>query len=722
MLLFSYNRLGVSKMETKKSKLWIIILISVLILGIGGSFAYFVTRVLSNGNGAEVNVKTASKGDTTVTVSGDIETNGTGKYPGHKTLSRIKVTATGEDEVPFNIVWTGTNTLSIPVNYRVYKTTNAVDASVSCEAKQEESFDLSIYYYEECTENISELGEEIEKGVINAGAENEKISFVITELIQATKSGNSVYYYILLEIPNLDESQNIDMGGKIAGELNIEIPNNYNQAYKMILANNILQNGEVDFNKQEPFKTYTDTGFNEITTSKTVTINKYTSRYFTYADSYTYDEATNKYSLVDAQVGIYSNIYENLSGKYIIDTAGSTSSTIEEYTNKVIIYKVVGTPNMEEFTYTSSKDNFVEEKKRVLHQHKYVAYADSYTFDEESGKFTLVNAQSGKWCEVYDKLEGKYVISSNVLTIVANAIKKYPTETIYKVAAGTTKENLATYASVKDAKTDEITTGLYKIEDDDGDSYYFRGNIDNNYVNFAGFSWRIIRINGDKTIRLIYDSSNSSQIANNAFNRSYSGNDNAYVGFMYKETGIGADDEAFTNTTSSTIKTKLDEWYTANLKNYERYIDPNAGFCGDRSISSGTGVAEEETKYQAYTRLIESKTPSLKCPNVSRDLYTLKSSNKGNKALDNPIGLITADEVSLAGGKNGLINEDYYLNGVDTWTMTPAKYKSDSYVFTSSSITGKYAYKSLAIRPVINLNANVNFTGSGTMEDPYTVS
>ena len=109
---------------------------------------------------------------------------------------------------------------------------------------------------------------------------------------------------------------------------------------------------------------------------------------------------------------------------------------------------------------------------------------------------------------------------------------------------------------------------LCKAKDAYGDSYYYRGNVTNNYVKFAGFYWRIIRINGDGTVRVIYDgtsahanseSSEDRQIGTTAFNSSY--NDNAYLGYMYGKTGASTYAETHANTNNSTIKTYLDTWY-----------------------------------------------------------------------------------------------------------------------------------------------------------------
>ena len=86
------------------------------------------------------------------------------------------------------------------------------------------------------------------------------------------------------------------------------------------------------------------------------------------------------------------------------------------------------------------------------------------------------------------------------------------------------------------ATTDE---GLYMAEDDEGESYYYRGAVKNNYVSFAGFIWRIIRRNGDGSIRMIYSGKSTSDtgdavtIGNSQFNSKYW--DPTYVGYKYNE-------------------------------------------------------------------------------------------------------------------------------------------------------------------------------------------
>ena len=182
-------------------------------------------------------------------------------------------------------------------------------------------------------------------------------------------------------------------------------------------------------------------------------------------------------------------------------------------------------------------------------------------------------------------------------------------------------------------------------------SYYYTEKP-NNWVQFAGFWWRIIRINGNGSIRMIYQGTSANttgtgtQIGTSAFNSL--DNNNMYVGYMYKENEVQGSES------SSTIKGVLDNWYQNNLVNEAEYLDGNAGFCGDRtpstssSSSNGTGgTGTTTTYYGAYIRLVSNNNPSLQCD--SQDVYTTTDSSSGNKSLQYPIGLISVDELALTG-------------------------------------------------------------------------
>ena len=290
------------------------------------------------------------------------------------------------------------------------------------------------------------------------------------------------------------------------------------------------------------------------------------------------------------------------------------------------------------------------------------------------------------------------------------------------------------------ATTDE---GIYKAEDDWGDSYYFRGAVTNNYVKFAGYYWRIVRINGDGSIRIIYDgtsahangeSSDDRQIQVSSYNSSY--NDNAYVGYMYGSTGANSYAATHANNNNSTIKGVLDNWYTINIANkgFGDKISKEAGFCNDRGLVGILGYGTNETSYASVNRFLDVTwtwpnvlNPTLKCNQINNDLYTVSESSKGNKALTYPIGLITVDEMVFGGGNGRSTNTNYYLyTGQDYWTMTPRNFSNWAIVFyvEKNGIIGSNisVYSPYGVRPVINLARDVVIkSGNGTIDTPYEI-
>ena len=274
------------------------------------------------------------------------------------------------------------------------------------------------------------------------------------------------------------------------------------------------------------------------------------------------------------------------------------------------------------------------------------------------------------------------------------------------------------------ATTDE---GMYAAEDDYGTSYYYRGAVENNWLYFAGYYWRIIRINGDGSIRIIYNGTSTNQlgsdtqIGTSAFNENFDRSE--YVGFKYTL------DEQHGITTDSTILTELNGWYATNLLEFSNYIS-DSGFCGDRtsttsstSAPDGTGgIGDETTYYGARYRLYNNKQPTLKCPSIDVDLYTINSI--GNQSLIYPIGLITADEVSFAGGVHEIENNSYYLYTNEYyWTISPcgSPFTRLFAVFRNGEFTNGRVYNSYGIRPVINLKADLLLAGDGTINNPYII-
>ena len=594
-------------MKEKNKKL--IIIVACLLVVIGVSLAYFTASVFTGGSGEQVEATTATIKGSELIVEGTLSFNDLDIYPGHQNVSSIKLTATGDNTlIPYNVIWEGSNTLNTPINYTVYKTTSEMDVSASCE-KVVGNMGASKIYYEECSvSNIDALGTIVSTGTIEKG--NTKVTLIPDEFITSSLDGEVVYYYVILEYPNLDESQNIDMGGTFNGEITIEE--------------------------------------NEVTSDITI-----------------------------------ASIYIEEDGEY----KENNNIPSEGYT--------------------------LNEEKSTCNNNASIGY-DSEEKEIYVSNLNTSNTECTLYFDEYNPNAAKEYILSHYNTVLtrndfSTTITSTTTGTIYKSLDNTQYDN-------------------------DGEVYYFAGNPTDNWVNFGGYYWRIIRINGNGSVRMIYQGTSANttgegtQIGTSAFNTS--SNDNAYVGYMYESNqvhGLG---------TSSTIKGVLDTWYTNNLRSYEDDLDGNAGFCGDRepstssSSSNGSGgTGTTQTYYGAYIRLYTNKAPTFECENES-DSYTTSGSEDGNRALTYPIGLISADEVSYAGGlyyqSNGSANNsNYYLyTEQGYWTMSPYNYGGTVNIFhvsPSGYFDNHWSYGELAIRPVINLKADIQLSGSGTSTDPYVV-
>ena len=301
------------------------------------------------------------------------------------------------------------------------------------------------------------------------------------------------------------------------------------------------------------------------------------------------------------------------------------------------------------------------------------------------------------------------------------------------------------------ATTDE---GVFEMDDDYGKSYYYRGAVTNNYVKFAGFYWRIVRINGDGSLRIIYDGTQAYANGSDSSNRfiktgqayNSNNNDNKYIGWMYGPVGTVSStskEEAQTNTVDSTIKRVVDTWYKTNIvdKGYGSAVSDTI-FCNDRSTPGKnlTGIADDtglgygfyRTVFGAHVRLgsingYKGSAPSFKCPQKN-DAFTVNDTNIGNGALTYPVGLITADEIVAAGSGayNGNANSNYYLARSSNWywSITPNgtnNKETGLFIVYYGSLGGWGVLGNGGVAPVINLTYEYasNLVGDGTSNNPY---
>ena len=307
---------------------------------------------------------------------------------------------------------------------------------------------------------------------------------------------------------------------------------------------------------------------------------------------------------------------------------------------------------------------------------------------------------------------------------------------------------------------------LASAEDDYGTSYYFRGAVKNNYVQFANKCWRIVRVGGDGSVKLILHNDNPTGAANpcdaannsataafarysgekytSAFNEK--GEDNAYVGFKFGTPGSSTYEATHANTNKSTILTNLETWYNNNDNNFKKYekVIADTVWCNDKtnvtdttfnpygySNVNGQGYAKNITYYGATQRLISTSNsaggtgPSLKC-------------NGNLSKITSKVGLITADELAFAGYANGKYNTTTYLqeNATATyntwwWSLSPYTFNSyNAYVWSVGGSAGSFdgnfdgssGNSSSAVRPSISLISTTYVTGNGSSEHPYTIS
>ena len=415
------------------------------------------------------------------------------------------------------------------------------------------------------------------------------------------------------------------------------------------------------------------------------------------------------------------------------------------------------TPGREVSAYTQSD---ITDTSTATVSSTYQAYYFTYGtgYEENGSNFNLIGAAvtSDTYANSYSDLVGKYLVSSSASSNGSSTAGTMKTttnlSTVYYVVSATSSNFV-----YKEITSNKNTTEalLASTEDDYGTSYYFRGAVKNNYIQFANKCWRIVRINGDGSIKLILHNDNTSSSSspctstnnsttaafarysgstyNTVFNSSY--NDNAYIGFMYGATGASDYASAHANTNESTILSHLEKWYENN--NLAQYEDKLADtiWCNDKSISSSDlGYGTNTTYYDVRSRLVSNKTPTLKCPNDNNggklSKFTVSDTTKGNGNLTYKIGLLTADEIAFSGSIFGTYNRSTYLyentgtNG--WWALSPVGLRDGTafvwYVY-SGYLNGIRVDFSYGVRPSISLISDIAILGgTGTSEDPYVIN
>ena len=306
------------------------------------------------------------------------------------------------------------------------------------------------------------------------------------------------------------------------------------------------------------------------------------------------------------------------------------------------------------------------------------------------------------------------------------------------------------------------TNGIYTTTATTGNVpvYYYRGDANkvNNNIIFNNMCWKIIRTTENNGVKLIYNGTpangkceiqtgEATQIGTSAFNES--SNDNAYVGYMYGTAGSSTYAVTHANTNESTIKKYIDNWYKANFDVAVSSKLEDTAFCNDRSTKAydantigdtskssygDLGYGTNLTLYGAAHRASYSSTnpnPSLVCQNQN-DKFTVDKTN-GNGVLTYPVGLITLDEVVLAGFNTYYSNTNdyhditnYLYTNTHYWTFSPVLMYSDGsanvgYVRSVGRVNDHGVRNVIGVRPVVSLANGTLVTGDGTSTNPYVV-
>ena len=425
------------------------------------------------------------------------------------------------------------------------------------------------------------------------------------------------------------------------------------------------------------------------------------------------------------------------------------------------------TPGTEVNAHVLDDVEAVTEHVDSTYQKYYVTYGTGW--EANGTKFNLTGAAVTKdtYANSYSSLIGKYLVSSSKYSYGSKTAGTMETTTnldsVYYVVSAT--QDSFTYKTLSSTKNTTEAL-LASTEDDYGTSYYFRGAVKNNYVEFANKCWRIVRIGGDGTTKLILHNNNMTNDAYGnispspnpcskiniqgytAFATEYgckfnsNGDDNAYVGFMYGTTGASDYASAHANINKSTILTDLETWYTKYLESYADKI-ADTTWCNDKNnitdltfnpnqadgaSPTGLGYGKNKTYYAAVRRLKQANGspggsgPSLKC-------------NGELSKISNKIGLLTADEVAFSGTIANTYNQSIYLQenteNHPWWLMTPYDYDYDFYSGAAYSYyidKGSLGQFPVALdgnnylRPAISLVSDIEISGgTGTSEDPYIV-
>ena len=412
-----------------------------------------------------------------------------------------------------------------------------------------------------------------------------------------------------------------------------------------------------------------------------------------YGTSVTYSNGT--YTLQNAEAKSWSDNYSTLTGYYTCRTTSTTCSTV---------YYIVGTDSYFQYVISLS-DGVIDPDTQTITLGKGIT-------DNGNNTYTLTDTVTVKkvdWYTNYSTYKNYYICKDLTSTTC---------DSKYLIAL--TDKSQITY---------DDTFG-YMYGNDvtwDGTKY----TLTDTYTSTSGWST-------DRTMvakKYHYTCLNTTGECTKVYYINYFGN-NTSIYYLTLSSGKNIEDaknEMFTNTTDSKMKKTIDSWYKNNMTSYTSKLEDTI-WCNDRTFALGSlagkyvDAGTGSSYFSAYNRANVNHSPSVECSNESRDGFTVSTSSGGNGKLTYPVGLLTMDEVMLAGGNRGSNSKYYLYTGQNYRLLSPSSFSNHlangSYVDSYGYLDyyNGFVYSSFGVRPSIVLSKGTRYlSGDGTVYYPYVI-
>lgn len=308
--------------------------------------------------------------------------------------------------------------------------------------------------------------------------------------------------------------------------------------------------------------------------------------------------------------------------------------------------------------------------------------------DGENSLYSLTSIEAGlteRYILILNEEENNVNVKGIIEVVNESLIEQTFADLLLK------NNNLMEAKTIPGSNTSVLDEGLIKDEDDYGTTYYFRGAVVNNYLMIGEHQFRVVRINGNGTVRVVLDE---------PVDLLYAFNENI---------NLAVNDSAILSNAS--ILSNLNNWYDTNLGLYSNYLT-TGNYCSDNNfINIGANINYSNV----YQRIFVNNQPTFKCTSY---------------ITTNKIGLLSADEIALAGAYRNNENKKYYLYNAnidyDVWTsssvgVTNTNELSIITLSANGSLGSSLVNNTLKVRPVVNISLSANVRGEGTIASPYVL-